>query len=142
MSDTLDQVRAHYGADDLTDRIRAALAALGPEIPGRIARVEGVDDDVDRPDDRTQRVEVEDVEIAPARTFRGSAAAREPCDLVPMGDRPGVYPRAAVPARSYDANFHVALPSSKTRVMNPRPLHSCRPAHWATLIRPERDYVV
>jgi SAM-dependent methyltransferase len=31
MSDTLDQVRAHYGAQGLMDRIRAALAPLGPE---------------------------------------------------------------------------------------------------------------
>src|SRR5690348_5281921 len=31
MADVLDDVRAHYGAKGLTERLRTALAVLGPE---------------------------------------------------------------------------------------------------------------
>ena len=69
--------------------------------------MESADNDVDRRDDHAQRVDVEDVEIAPTGAFRGRAAARERRDLMTTGGRLGVYPRADVPARPDDSDSHM-----------------------------------
>jgi hypothetical protein len=75
----------------------------------------GADHDVDRCHDRAERVEVEDIEIAPHRAFRRRAAPCESCDVMPTGGRLGVYPRPNIPARSDDRDLHVTLPYSMTR---------------------------
>jgi hypothetical protein len=98
----------------------------------------GADDEVDRRDDGAQCVEVEDVEIAPARALRRCAAPRESRDVVSTGL--GVYPRPDVPARLDDSDFHVTLPFPATRAVDLRPRQSCRQSDRATFIGPGRDH--